>query len=162
MRRPDFDDAALRLFLVPEGLQRRFHLIAVRRDHAYLLVACLVILRQHPAEQQLEAHLDGLALVLLGQHSLGVFASSILISVFGEAILFTHPGWISQILVQGLGTVALIGVGALAAWNSNKNRPEGRATVVSATGNTVKKSALPVGEEQEAVTNFSIARADVL
>ena len=101
-------------------------------------------------------------LVLLGQHSLGVFASSILISVFGEAILFTHPGWISQILVQGLGTAALIGVGALAAWNSNKNRSDGRAAVVSATANAVKKSPLPVAEDQEAVTNLTIAPADVL
>jgi hypothetical protein len=101
-------------------------------------------------------------LVLLGQHSLGVFASSILISVFGEAVLFTHPGFISQILVQGLGTVALVGVGALAAWNSNKNRPDGRATAVSAAANAVKKSPLLVAEEQGTVTNFSIARADVL
>jgi len=100
--------------------------------------------------------------VLLGQHSLGIFASSILISVFGEAILFTHPGFISQILVQGLGTVVLIGVGVLAAWNSNKNRPDRRATVVSATGNAVKKPPLLVAEEQEAVLNFNIARADVL
>jgi hypothetical protein len=101
-------------------------------------------------------------LVLLGQHSLGVFASSILISVFGESILFTHPGFISQILVQGLGTLALVGVGALAAWNSNKNRPEGRATIVWATGNAAKKSPLLVAEEHDALTDFSIARADAL
>jgi hypothetical protein len=100
-------------------------------------------------------------LVLLGQHSLGVFASSILISVFGEAILFTHPGWISQILTQGLGSVALVGVAAVSAWNSNKNRTEGRAMTVSETGRAVTKSPLLVAEGQETVTNFSIARADV-
>jgi hypothetical protein len=99
-------------------------------------------------------------LVLLGQHSLGVFASSILISVFGEAILFTHPGWISQILVQGLGTVALVAVGAVIAWNSHKNRPDGRTTTVAETGSAVKKSPLLVAGEQETVTNFNIARAD--
>jgi hypothetical protein len=100
-------------------------------------------------------------LVLLGQHSLGVFASSILISVFGEAILFINPEWISQILVQGLGTVALVAVAATAAWNSNKNRPDGRAMTVSARGTAVRKSPLLVAEGQEIVTNFNIARADV-
>jgi hypothetical protein len=99
-------------------------------------------------------------LVLLGQHSLGVFASSILISVFGEAILFTHSGWTSQILVQGLGTMALVAVAAVAAWNSNKNRADGRAAIVSETLFTVKKYPLLVAEGPEPVTNFNIAPAD--
>jgi hypothetical protein len=67
-------------------------------------------------------------LVLLGQHSLGVFSSSILFAVLGEAILFTHPGWISQILVQGLGSVALLAVAAGSAWISNTHRAESRAS----------------------------------
>nr|WP_257031004.1 OpgC domain-containing protein [Edaphobacter lichenicola] len=73
--------------------------------------------------------------VLLGQHSLGVFSSSVLFAVLGEAILFTHPGWISQILVQGLGTLALVAVAALSAWNSNKSRIDGRATNISINSN---------------------------
>jgi hypothetical protein len=101
-------------------------------------------------------------LVLLGQHSLGVFSSSVLLSVLGEAILFTHPGWISQILVQGLGTVALVGVAALSAWTSNKNRADGRTATVSGTESPVKKSPLLAVEGQEIVTNFNIARADLL
>jgi hypothetical protein len=92
-------------------------------------------------------------LVLLGQHSLGVFSSSILISVFGEAILFTHSGWISQILVQGLGSLALVGVAAVLAWNSNNNRADGHATAVSGIGGAVRKSPLLVVEEREVVTN---------
>jgi hypothetical protein len=92
-------------------------------------------------------------LVLLGQHSLGVFSSSILISVFGEAILFTHSGWISQILVQGLGSLALVGVAAVLAWNSNNNRADGHATAVSGIGGAVRKSPLLVIEEREVVTN---------
>jgi uncharacterized membrane protein required for colicin V production len=91
-------------------------------------------------------------LVLLGQHSLGVFSSSILFSVLGEAILFTHPGWISQILVQGLGSLALVAVAAVTAWSSNKNRADGRATAVSGIGSAVKKSPSLVAEVQEAVT----------
>jgi hypothetical protein len=100
-------------------------------------------------------------LVLLGQHSLGVFSSSILLSVLGEAILFTHPGWISQILVQGLGSLALVTVAVVSAWNSNKDRADGRATVVSGTGSAVKKSPWLVVGRREVVTNFNIARADL-
>jgi hypothetical protein len=91
-------------------------------------------------------------LVLLGQHSLGVFSSSILFSVLGEAILFTHPGWISQILVQGLGSLALLAVAAVFAWNSNQNRVDGRATSVPGAGSVVKKSPLLVVEGQEVLT----------
>ncbi len=91
-------------------------------------------------------------LVLLGQHSLGVFASSILISVLGEAILFTHPGWMSQILVQGLGSLALVAVAAVFAWNSNKNRAEGRAAAIPVTDSPVRKSSLLVVEGNEVVT----------
>jgi hypothetical protein len=99
-------------------------------------------------------------LVLLGQHSLAVFSSSVLFAVLGEAILFTHPGWISQILVQSLGTMALVGVAAVCAWNSNKSRVDSRVTAASAATSVVKKSPLEVAEEPEAVTNFHIARAD--
>jgi hypothetical protein len=91
-------------------------------------------------------------LVLLGQHSLGVFSSSILISVWGEAILFTHSGWISQLLVQGLGSLALVTVAVIFAWSSKPNRAAGRATAVSVTGSVVKKSPLLVVEGQEVLT----------
>jgi hypothetical protein len=49
--------------------------------------------------------------------------------------------------------VALVAVAAVAAWNSNKNRPDGRAATVSETGFAVKKSPLLVAEVQETVTN---------
>jgi hypothetical protein len=100
-------------------------------------------------------------LVLLGQHSLGVFSSSVLFAVLGEAILFTHPGWISQILVQSLGSLALVAVAAASAWNSNKNRTDGRATAVSGLESAVKKLPSRVSREQETMTDFHVARADL-
>jgi hypothetical protein len=100
-------------------------------------------------------------LVLLGQHSLGVFSSSVLFAVLGEAILFTRPGWISQILVQSLGSLALVAVAAVSAWNSNKNRTDGRAPAVSGTGNAVKKLPMQVAGEPETVTNYHVVRADL-
>jgi hypothetical protein len=54
-------------------------------------------------------------LVLLGQHPLEVFASSVLLSVLGEAVLVSHPGSTSQILVQSLGSLALLASAAIFA-----------------------------------------------
>ena len=65
--------------------------------------------------------------VLLGQHSLPVFASSVLFAVLGEAVLTTHPGWISQVLVQGLGSLALVVVAVVSALTNNRNRTGGGA-----------------------------------
>jgi hypothetical protein len=56
--------------------------------------------------------------ILLGQHSLPVFSASILFAMFGQAVLFNDSGWLAQLLVPGLGSLALLGVGALAAWNN--------------------------------------------
>jgi hypothetical protein len=56
--------------------------------------------------------------ILMGQHSLPVFSASILFALLGESILFKNSGWIPQLFVQGFGSLALIAVGALAAWNS--------------------------------------------
>jgi hypothetical protein len=56
--------------------------------------------------------------ILLGQHSLPVFSASILFAIFGQAVLFNDSGWLSQVLVAALGSVALVVVGALAAWNN--------------------------------------------
>jgi hypothetical protein len=65
-------------------------------------------------------------IILLGQHSLEVFASSVLLSVLGGAVLVIHPGSISQLLVQSLGTLALVGSAALFALCASANK-KGRA-----------------------------------
>jgi hypothetical protein len=69
-------------------------------------------------------------LVLLGQHPLEVFASSVLFSVLGAAVLEVYPGSVSQVLVQALGTLALVAaaaVFALSASASQKSRAKIRA-----------------------------------
>ena len=71
-------------------------------------------------------------LVLLGQHSLGVFSSSVLFAVFGEAVLFRFPGWKSQVLVQGLGSLALVAVAAVSAWMSKPSHKNHTALPVDA------------------------------
>jgi hypothetical protein len=56
----------------------------------------------------------------------------------------------------------LVTVAVVSAWNSNKDRADGRATAVSGTGSAVKKSPFLVAGRREVVTNFNIARADLL
>ena len=55
--------------------------------------------------------------VLLGQHSLPVFASSILLALLGEGLFYRNAGLVSQVVVQGVGSVAMVAVAALSAWN---------------------------------------------
>jgi hypothetical protein len=57
--------------------------------------------------------------VLLGQHSLPVYVISVFLSIAGQAWLDTHSGWICQTLIQGFGSLVLLG---MAAWAARKNR----------------------------------------
>jgi hypothetical protein len=60
--------------------------------------------------------------VFLGQHSLPVFASGVMFSVMGQAWFAAHKGWVSQVVVQGGGTLALFGVAAWSAWNGQESQ----------------------------------------
>jgi hypothetical protein len=70
-------------------------------------------------------------LVFLGQHSLPVFSASVLVALVGEAWFAIHSGWISQVVVQGLGSLALFGVAALSSWNNQETRAGAPASVLS-------------------------------
>jgi hypothetical protein len=61
--------------------------------------------------------------VLLGQHSLPVFSASILLAIFGQALLFNDSGLIWQLIVPSVGSLALIAVGAFSAWNNKAVLP---------------------------------------
>ncbi len=76
-------------------------------------------------------------LVLLGQHPLEVFATSILLDVLGAAVLVVNRGPVSQFLVQTLGTLALIASAAVFA--------------LSAAASWKSRAASPVASEPESV-----------
>ena len=62
-------------------------------------------------------------LVLMGQHSLPVFCVGIFLSFLGRLYMESHDGfWAAQIAVNLTGTVALVGIGAMAAWYRDKGR----------------------------------------
>ena len=60
--------------------------------------------------------------VLCGQHSLPVFCSSIFLSFLGRLAMEQQEGWAVQFGVNIVGSLALLGVGALAAWYREKGR----------------------------------------
>ncbi|GAC1342823.1 MAG: OpgC domain-containing protein [Acetobacteraceae bacterium] len=58
--------------------------------------------------------------ILCGQHSLPVFCASIFLSFLARLAMEEQPDWTVQAAVNLFGTVALVGVGALAAWYRQK------------------------------------------
>ena len=58
--------------------------------------------------------------VLCGQHSLPVFCSSIFLSFLGRLAMEQRPNWTVQAAVNVVGAIALLGIGALAAWYRRK------------------------------------------
>jgi len=61
-------------------------------------------------------------LVLLGQNSLPVFCSGIFFGFLARLGLEAHEGWAMQVAVNMLGAMAMVAVGALAAWYRGKGR----------------------------------------
>ena len=60
--------------------------------------------------------------VLCGQHSLPVFCCGIFLSFLGRLTMEQWEGWPVQGAVNIVGSLALLGVGALAAWYREKGR----------------------------------------
>jgi hypothetical protein len=73
-------------------------------------------------------------LVLLGQHSLPVFVVSVFLSMAGQAWLSMHHDARAQIVTQGLGSVALVGLAAWCAWRGRPAEARMPARVVPETG----------------------------
>jgi hypothetical protein len=58
--------------------------------------------------------------ILCGQHSLGVFCAGIFLSFLARLAMEERPDWAVQATVNAVGSVALVGVGALSAWYRQK------------------------------------------
>ncbi len=82
--------------------------------------------------------------VICGQHSLPVFCSSIALSFAGRLVLEEQGGWLGQVVVNLAGPLAMVGVGALAAWYRSK----GAAARAQAAPRPVE-ALTPRSEEQE-------------
>jgi hypothetical protein len=78
--------------------------------------------------------------LLLGQHSLPVFAVSVFLAMAGQAWLAVHAGFVSQVVIQAVGTLAMLGVAAGCGWKGRNARaavsgvlPEAKAVPASIT-----------------------------
>ena len=60
--------------------------------------------------------------VLCGQHSLPVFCSGIFLSFLGRMVMEEQDGWWVQVVVNVIGALLLVGVGALGAYYREKGR----------------------------------------
>ncbi len=60
--------------------------------------------------------------VLCGQHSLPVFCVGVFLSFLGRLTMEEASGWWVQAVVNGVGAILLVAVGALAAWYREKGR----------------------------------------
>jgi hypothetical protein len=75
-------------------------------------------------------------LVLCGQHSLPVFCTGIFLSFLGRLFMEAEDGfWAAQVVVNVLGAVALVGVGALSAWYRSKGRAKADLPSISHADN---------------------------
>ncbi len=61
--------------------------------------------------------------LLCGQHSLPVFCSGIFLSFMARLLMEEEEGWWVQVVVNVVGALLLVGVGALAAYYREKGRP---------------------------------------
>jgi len=61
--------------------------------------------------------------IICGQHSLPVFCAGIFLSFLARLAMEEVDGWAVMAGVNLLGSAAMVGVGALAAWYKQKGRP---------------------------------------
>jgi hypothetical protein len=60
--------------------------------------------------------------VIIGQNSLPVFCSGIIIGILGHLALDKDNGWLMQVAVNLLGGTSMVAVAALASWHQSHGR----------------------------------------
>jgi hypothetical protein len=73
-------------------------------------------------------------LVLIGQQGLPVFCSGIFLSFLGRLALEQDDGWGMQFAVNVLGLLALVAIGAIAAWYRGEPPPRRAQTAAGTSG----------------------------
>ena len=95
--------------------------------HPFRLVSILslvwVVSRTIPAAPRWMQARWARPFLLCGQHSLPVFCCGIFLSFMARLLMEEQDGWWVQVVVNVVGALLLIGVGALAAYYREKGRP---------------------------------------
>jgi hypothetical protein len=85
-----------------------------------ILALAWVVSRTVPATARWLQSWAAKPFIVCGQHSLAVFCASIFLSFLGRLAMEEQPNWAVQAGVNAVGTLVLVGVGALAAWYRQK------------------------------------------
>lgn len=85
-----------------------------------ILALTWLVARVVPAGAQWLRSRAAAPFVLCGQHSLPVFCAGIFLSFLGRLAMEERPDWAVQAAVNVAGSLASVGVGALAAWYRQK------------------------------------------
>ena len=95
--------------------------------HPFRLISILslvwVVSRTIPATPRWMQSRWARPFLLCGQHSLPVFCSGIFLSFMARLLMEEEEGWWVQVVVNVVGALLLVGVGALAAYYREKGRP---------------------------------------
>ena len=121
------DDVSAR---VPQVLARTLLMVDKEGLHPMRLVSILALAwlaaRLIPSTAAWLRSRVAFPFILCGQHSLPVFCSGIFLSFLGRLAMEHNEGWAVQAAVNALGGLALVAVGALAAWYREKGRAAAR------------------------------------
>jgi len=105
---------------LPRHLVRLFAAVDKTGLHPYRLISILALAwavrRLVPDTARWLRGRIAAPFVITGQHSLPVFCSGIFLAFLGRLAMEQDDGWLMQVAVNGLGALALVAVGALAAW----------------------------------------------
>ncbi|MGC9269579.1 OpgC domain-containing protein [Acidiphilium sp.] len=110
---------------VPLAIKPLIHDIDKTGLHPYRLLSILALAwlasRYVPPGAPFIGTRAGSIFVLIGQHGLTTYCASILLSFAGRVALDHDRGWLMQVLVNGIGLGALLGVAAIGAWYKVKD-----------------------------------------
>ena len=111
---------------LPAGVARVLLSVDKGGLHPFRLISILslvwLVSRTVPASARWMSSRWAAPFILCGQHSLPVFCAGIFLSFLGRLLMEEQDGWWVQVVVNILGALLLVGVGALAAYYREKGR----------------------------------------
>lgn len=141
------DDVSAR---VPRVLARALLLVDKEGMHPMRLLSILAltwaVIRLVPFRARWLCSRWATPFIVCGQHSLPVFCSGIALSFLGRLIMEEEGGWLGQLVVNLIGPIALLGVGALASWYRSKGSRSRTAEASRAIPAALQPQLVPTAE----------------
>ena len=111
---------------LPAGVARVLLSVDKGGLHPFRLISILALVwavsRTIPASARWLSTRWAAPFILCGQHSLPVFCAGIFLSFLGRLVMEEQDGWWVQVVVNVVGALLLVGIGALGAYYREKSR----------------------------------------